>query len=83
MDSGLIGKIAKSRRYAEERGRFTVRGLRMQVRGDHDEHEVTLEQGRWHCGCGFFAGHGTCAHTMAVERLVAGLLTADASGAAA
>ena len=83
MDSGLIGKIAKARRYAEERGRFTVRGLRVQVRGDHDEHEVRLEEGRWRCGCGFFSGHETCAHTMAVERLLAGVLAADSNGAAA
>ena len=74
MQSGMIGKIEKAHRYSEERDRFIVHGLSIAVRGDNAEHEVTLDDGSWRCGCSFFAAHATCAHTMALERVLDGML---------
>ncbi len=74
MNSSLIGKIEKAKRYAEERSRIHVHGLRVDFDGVNDRHEVTLEGDAWRCSCDFFAGWGACAHTMALERILEGML---------
>lgn len=74
MNSGMIGKIEKAHRYAEERGRFRFSGLAVTIRGDNGDHEVRFEGGALVCGCGFYRHASVCAHTMAVERLLAGML---------
>ncbi len=70
----MIGKIEKAHRYAEERSRFRFSGLAVTIQGDNDNHEVRFEDGSLVCGCDFFAHASVCAHTMAVERLLAGML---------
>ena len=74
MNSSLIGKIEKAKRYAQERDRIHVERLEVDFRGENDSHQVRLEGGAWHCTCDFFAGWGTCAHTMALERVLEGML---------
>ncbi len=79
MHSSLIGKIEKARRYAEEReDRIKFQALAVRFRGENDEHEVTLDGSRWSCTCDFFEGYGTCCHTMALERVLDGMLPAAA-----
>ncbi len=74
MNSSLIGKIEKAKRYAQERNRMRVHGLRVDFQGENDRHEVALEEETWRCSCDFFAGWGACAHTMALERILEGML---------
>jgi hypothetical protein len=74
MNSSLIGKIEKARRYAQERTRIRVRGLSAQFDGENDQHEVSLDGDTWRCNCDFFGGWGACAHTMALERILEGML---------
>lgn len=70
MNSSLIGKIEKAKRYAQERERIRLTALTATFRGENDSHEVALQDGRWRCTCDFFAGWGACAHTMAMERIL-------------
>ena len=79
MNSSLIGKIEKAKRYAQERGRVPVRGLRVEFDGENDRHEVDLDGEHWRCNCDFFAGWGNCAHTMALELMLDGMLPMDDS----
>ena len=74
MNSGLIGKIEKAKRYAQERSRIHVSGLKADFDGENDKHEVALEGEDWRCTCDFFVGWGACAHTMALERILEGML---------
>lgn len=79
MHSDLIGKIEKARRYAQEPERLEISELKVNVRGDNDTtHRVTLNEGHWDCTCSFFHTWGTCAHVMAVQRLLAPMLTPKA-----
>jgi hypothetical protein len=78
VNSSVIGKIEKAKRYAQERDRMQVKSLTVHFRGTNDDHEVQLENGKWHCGCDFFENHGTCAHTMALERVLEGMLPVSA-----
>lgn len=81
MHSGMIGKIEKARRYAEDRSRFDVEALRVRVRGNNGDHEVVLHDGAWTCECDFFALEQACAHTMALEVLFDGMVTAPRAAA--
>ena len=74
MESGMIGKVAKAHRYARERDRLHVTQLTVSVTGDNSTHEVTLDDGRWHCSCDFFVHRRACAHTMTIELLLEGAL---------
>ncbi len=78
MNSSLIGKIEKAKRYAQERGRIRVLGLKVDFDGENDKHEVSLDDDTWRCSCDFFAGWGACAHTMALERIFDGMLPRSA-----
>jgi hypothetical protein len=44
MDSGMIGKIQKAKRYAEsERDRFHIESFVIRVDGTNNQHTVTFE----------------------------------------
>ncbi|RLC68305.1 MAG: hypothetical protein DRI52_09975 [Chloroflexi bacterium] len=74
MDSGMIGKIQKAKRYAQEPERITFDEFKVTFRGDHNTYSVTYNRGRWSCGCNFFASRGVCSHTMALERILGVML---------
>ena len=79
MNSSFIGKIEKARRYAEERERrIQFDALTVRFHGENDEHEVRLEGSKWSCSCDFFDGWGVCSHTMALERVLDGMLPREA-----
>jgi hypothetical protein len=74
MDSGMIGKIQKAKRYAQEPERIRFEQFGVTFQGNHDTYTVTYEGGRWQCGCRFFASRGVCSHTMTLERLLGPML---------
>lgn len=74
MQSSIIGKIEKARRYAAEPERIHVEALRATVRGDNTDHQVEFAGEAWSCACDFFREWSVCSHTMAIERLLAGLV---------
>ena len=69
MDSAMIGKIEKSKRYAEEPERVSIEMIGVRFRGDNSAHQIGYDHGKWRCDCRFFAQRGVCSHTMALERL--------------
>jgi hypothetical protein len=78
MNSGLIGKIDKAKRYAMERHRMHVARLQVDFDGENDTHHVELDGDKWRCTCDFFNGWGSCAHTMALERVLDGMIPRSA-----
>jgi hypothetical protein len=70
MDSGMIGKIQKAKQYAEERDRIEFTQFSVTLHGENHDHNVTYNNGRWQCQCNYFASHGVCSHTMALERVL-------------
>jgi hypothetical protein len=77
MHSDLINKIEKAKRYAQEPERFTIEKLSARFRGSGD-HLISLEGDSWSCDCNFFHSWHTCSHVMAVQRLLAPMLSHDA-----
>ncbi|MBI4334751.1 MAG: hypothetical protein HY673_26150 [Chloroflexi bacterium] len=74
MQSSLIGKIEKAKRYAEEKNRVTFQSFSLKFRGEHNNYLVTYNLGVWHCTCAFFDKWNTCSHTMAMERIMGPML---------
>lgn len=78
MQSSLIGKIEKAKRYAEEKDRITFRELAVRFRGENSDYDTSFKDGKWHCTCSFFSSWGMCSHTMAMERILAEMLPPEA-----
>ena len=74
MDSGMIGKIQKAKRYAQERNRFHFDALTVTINGENNSHTAQLDNGKWQCDCDYFKGHDLCTHTMALEELLKDML---------
>jgi hypothetical protein len=70
MDYGMIGKIEKAKRYAEERERIRFESFKATFDGDNNPHSVVYENGGWQCDCEFFVRRGVCSHSMALERIL-------------
>ena len=75
MDSSIIGKVDKARKYAEEKERVSVTSFNATFHGNHNTYEVTYDSGNWHCQCLFFTTRGVCSHTMALQRILAEVLS--------
>lgn len=78
MQSSLIGKIEKAKRYAQEPERVTFSELAVKFRGENNDYTTEYKEGRWHCSCGFFSSWEVCSHTMALERMLNNMLPEEA-----
>lgn len=78
MQSSLIGKIEKAKRYAQETDRITFSELSVTFRGNNDSHSTGYRDGKWRCTCDFFASWGLCCHTMALEKILGNMLPEEA-----
>ncbi len=74
MQSSLIGKIEKAKRYAEEKDRVKFAEMTVKFRGDNDDYVLTYKQGKWSCSCHYFSSNGICSHTMAMQRMLGEML---------
>ncbi|NLX08899.1 MAG: hypothetical protein GXY36_04530 [Chloroflexi bacterium] len=79
MDYGMISKIEKAKRYAEQRDRIRFQSLEVTFDGDNNPHTVRYDNGAWTCDCSFFGSRGVCSHTMALERILAEMLPESVS----
>lgn len=75
MDYGMIGKIEKAKRYAEERDRIRFDQFLATFDGENNPHTVRYDHGTWTCDCDFFTTRGVCSHSMALERILEGMLS--------
>lgn len=78
MQSSLIGKIDKAKRYAQEPDRVTFSRLAVKFRGEHSDYDTEYREGKWYCSCHFFAQWGLCSHTMALQRILSNMLPKEA-----
>ncbi len=76
MDNGMIGKIEKAKRYAEERTRMHFNNFTVSFKGENGDHTIKFDGQRWSCDCNFFHSHAICSHTMALEKVLEGMVPA-------
>lgn len=78
MQSSLIGKIEKAKRYAMEPDRVTFLELAVKFHGENSDYNTSYKDGKWNCTCSFFSKWGLCSHTMAMEKILANMLPPEA-----
>lgn len=78
MQSSIIGKIEKAKRYAQEPDRVTFSDFRARFRGEHNTYDLSYRDGKWHCSCFFFSRWQLCSHTMALQRILFQMLPKEA-----
>jgi hypothetical protein len=78
MQSSLIGKIEKAKRYAQETDRITFSEFSVKFRGDNSSYTTGLKDGKLSCTCSFFSVWKVCSHTMAMQKVLGGMLPAEA-----
>ncbi|HEU4323884.1 MAG TPA: hypothetical protein VFS21_12115 [Roseiflexaceae bacterium] len=78
MQSDLIGKIEKAKRYASEPHRVALDELKARFRGGNNDHTITLSNEAWTCDCSFFRMWNTCAHVMAMQKILHPMLSEEA-----
>ncbi|HJW91045.1 MAG TPA: SWIM zinc finger family protein [Anaerolineales bacterium] len=74
MDYGIIGKIEKAKRYANQRDRIHFESFVVTFEGENNPHNVRFQNGEWACDCDFFQTRGRCSHTMALEMVLEGMI---------
>lgn len=77
MDTGMIGKIEKAKRYAKERNRIHFNTFTVTMDGENNPHTVSYANGEWKCDCSFFHTRGRCCHTMALEMVLDGMIPVE------
>jgi hypothetical protein len=77
MQSSLIGKVEKAGRYALEKNRVSFSTFTASFKGDHDSYSVVYDQGKWRCTCHSFAQSGLCSHTMALQKILDGMIPVE------
>lgn len=77
MDSSIIGKVDKAKKYAEETERVSLTSFKAIFDGKHNIYEVGFDSGNWQCQCLFFATRGVCSHTMALQLMLEDVLTTE------
>ena len=79
MNSSLIGKIEKARRYEHELDRIHFHKAEIEFRGEHDSYTITLAGPNWSCTCHTFAtGFDTCSHIMVMQRILHDMVEEEA-----
>lgn len=80
MNSGLIGKIQKAHRYAQEPERIRLQSVTATFNGDNNVYNLSLQGDTWACNCHTHETFGDCQHVMAMQHLLKPMLSEDAQG---
>jgi hypothetical protein len=70
MDSGLIGKIDKAKRYAQEPHRFHFESLTVKIDGENNSHVIKFADNQWDCDCDYFRSRGICTHSITLTNYI-------------
>lgn len=80
LNSGLIGKIHKAHRYAQEPERIRIQAMTATFNGDNSAYNLSLHDDTWKCNCHTYDTFGDCQHVMALQSLLRPMLSEDAQG---
>jgi hypothetical protein len=72
----VVSDVEKAKRYSEEFDRIQFHAFEATFHGENSDHHTNYSEGHWHCDCDFFHSRSVCSHTMAMERILKGMLPA-------
>jgi hypothetical protein len=70
----VVSDVEKAKRYADERDRIRFKSFDVTFHGSNNDHHFGHQEGHWRCDCDFFRSRAVCSHTMAMERILNGML---------
>lgn len=70
----VVSDVEKASRYATEKDRLQFNKFKVTLRGNNNDHSVSYDHGVWECDSNSFRLRGVSSHTMAMERLLKGML---------
>lgn len=70
----IVSDVKKAKRYSEEPDRIQFLQFDATFQGDNKDHQITYNEGTWTSTSSFFKSHGVCAFTMAMERILRGMV---------
>lgn len=73
----VVSDVEKAKRYADEPDRIQFKAFEVAFSGDNSTHHTSFHDDGWHCDCSFFGSRGVCCHTMAMEKVLKGMIPAS------
>jgi len=70
----IVSDVKKAKRYSEETQRIKIVSFDAAFDGKNREHLITYDNGTWTSTASFFQQRGVCSHTMAMERMLKGMI---------
>lgn len=70
----IVSDVKKAKRYSEETNRLKVVAFDATFAGKSQDHRITYNDGKWTSTASFFQQRGVCSHTMAMERMLKGMV---------
>lgn len=70
----VVSDVEKAKRYAQETDRIRFKTLDVTFQGENNSHHISFSENGWDCDTSFFKSRGVDSHTMALERLLKGML---------
>lgn len=70
----VVSDVEKASQYAEELDRIRFVSFEATFRTDHNEYHVSYNDGKWDSDNPYFRSRGVCSATMAMERLLKGMV---------
>lgn len=70
----VVSDVEKAKQYSEEVDRIRFVSFEASFRGGHNEYHIKYDDGKWECDNPYFQSRGVCSNTMAMERLLKGMV---------
>lgn len=70
----VVSDVEKAKQYSEEVDRIRFISFEASFRGGHNEYHIKYDDGKWACDNPYFQSRGVCSNTMAMERLLKGMV---------
>jgi hypothetical protein len=70
----VVSDVEKAILYAGEPHRLQFISFNAKFRGGHNEYTINYDNGQWDCDNPYFVSRGVCSNTMAMERLLSGMV---------
>jgi hypothetical protein len=71
----VVSDVEKSKQYAQEKDRIRFISFEANFHGGHNDYLISYNNGKWDCNNPYFQSRGVCSNTMAMERLLKGMVT--------
>ncbi len=70
----IVSDVEKAKRYAAESDRIELLSFECSFAGYNREHFITYDEGIWTSTSEYFARRGLCSYTMALEKILKGMV---------